>query len=74
MRDHHLVEHELQVLLAIAGRRPQPRWGAVYGQAIEVLVGFGYAEKRADGGYSLTPEGVEVVESVAPRQSAVRSE
>lgn len=66
MRDHHLVEHELQVLLAIAGKRPKPRWGAVYGQAIEVLVGFGYAEKGPDGNYSLTPEGLEVVNGVSP--------
>lgn len=66
MRDHHLVDYELQVLLALAGKRPPMRWGAAFGQSLEVLVGFGYARLDIDGQYKLTPEGVELAESVTP--------
>lgn len=67
MRDHHLVDYELQVLLAVAGKRPPMRWGAAYGQSLEVLKGFGFIERR-NGAHRLTPEGVEVVESVSPEK------
>ncbi len=66
MRDHHLVDYELQVLLAVAGRRPPMRWGGAYGQALEVLEGFGFIERR-NGVHELTPEGVEVADSVSPQ-------
>lgn len=68
MRDHHLVDYELQVLLAIAGKREPMRWGAAFGQALEVLIGFGYLTTHLDGGYALTDEGTELVESLATNQ------
>lgn len=66
MRDHHLVDYELQVLLALSGKRSPMRWGAAFGQALEVLIGFGYLTTDIDGGYRPTPEGVEVINSVVP--------
>ncbi|RPJ39927.1 MAG: hypothetical protein EHM35_00995 [Planctomycetaceae bacterium] len=70
MRDHHLVDYELNVLLALAGRKPRMRWGAAYGQALEVLVGFGFAELDRDGQYKPTAAGVEVADSVCPPEPA----
>lgn len=64
MRDHHLVDYELQVLLAVAGKRPPMRGGPRYGQAMEALAIFGYIQPDARGTYALTPEGVEIAESV----------
>jgi hypothetical protein len=72
MREHHLVDFELQVLLALAGKREPMRWGAAFGQSLEVLVGFGYAALDADGRYGLTPEGIEIADSVAPAKVASR--
>jgi len=64
MRDHHLVDYELEVLLAIAGKRPPMRLGAAFRQALEVLVRFGYAKLDLDGHYRLTPEGIEIRDSI----------
>lgn len=68
MRDHHLVDYELQVLLELAGRREPLRRGAPYANAMETLFNFGFI--RLDR--SLTRDGIEVVDSVSPQQAASR--
>ncbi len=68
MRDHHLVEYELQVLLELANRRAPMPQSITRGHAIETLYSFGFI--RLD--HSLTPEGVEVVDSISPPKTASR--
>jgi hypothetical protein len=70
MRDHHLVDYELNLLLAIAGRKPPVRITYAYSCAIETLSRFGYIKPDIDGGYRLTPEGIEVADSVCPEKAA----
>lgn len=59
------MDYELRVLLAVAGRRPPMQRGDAYRQALEVLVGFGFIEPSPGGAYVLTPEGIELADSIA---------
>jgi hypothetical protein len=71
MRDHHLVDYELNVLLAIAGKREPMRISYAYSCAIEALSRLGYISLNTSGGYSPTPDGVEVADSVCPPEPAI---
>lgn len=62
--DHHLADYEIQVLLALAGKRPPLRWGAALGQCLETLSGFGFATRTSEG-FELTPEGRQLAEELA---------
>lgn len=51
-----LDDYELQVLRELGGELPASPWGAALGQALEVLMGYGLAE-RAAGQIQLTAKG-----------------
>lgn len=59
---HDLVDFELELLRAMAGKRPAFEWGAAVGAALEHLVSRRFVEQRG-GEYVLTEAGRVIAES-----------